>query len=621
MIYSVIYKKKRTYKRYLINIKKAIVLFYKNIFLFKISLTKYFHNMKKHLILLALFIFSANIFAQNNELSKQLIEQYKKSQEKAQRKSATRHDRMWITPLLIEVSNNWEDLNDEAKSLFKKYRSRPTLSGTEQIYTRGNFAFHFTTDGPSGEKVSSTDANSNNTPDYVETMADRFVNTVQDLYHTQKGYTIPPNDNDQHSGAYYDVYISGTEAGDWVYGYVSPESLIGDNPNSENLTEKYAKTSHMVMRNNYNGFGDVNVALSVTAAHEYMHAVQMGYNSAMSTWFMEACATWSEEFAFQGYDDNFQYLSNVFSTPDISLDAGSSYDGHWYGTWIFMQYLSEHTGNEIVKSIYEETINTFPATKSIDEELKNNWDSSLEDMLKSFSYANAILSKEETYAPYTYNRASDYANKVNLKIEKTLSYSGTDVEFNSETGSSVRKGLLRLSSEYFKLTSTENFQVELATTASSKIDVTILKFNTTDKTFAIQKSADQGDMQTARVLDNDDWTNYIVVITETNRIYPANTFRNYSFTVSEPTSGASVEENEEKQLAIYPNPASDYVTIDNLEEKSEIKLFDVSGKEVVSKTTTLSKNKIDISNLAKGVYFIKVKTGNENIKVQKIIKH
>ena len=67
----------------------------------------------------------------------------------------------------------------------------------------------------------------------------------------------------------YDVYIGNLGSG--LYGFVSPENLIGNNPQSSSLTEVDAMTSWMGMNNSYSWASLLSVlnAIKVTAAHEF----------------------------------------------------------------------------------------------------------------------------------------------------------------------------------------------------------------------------------------------------------------------------------------------------------------------------------------------------------------
>lgn len=79
-------------------------------------------------------------------------------------------------------------------------------------------------------------------------------------------------------------------------------------------------------------------------------------------------------------------------------------------------------------------------------------------------------------------------------------------------------------------------------------------------------------------------------------------------------------ENISNNIDIYPNPANDFIFIRNLENIKSISISDISGK-IISENEYKNSNEIsiDISKMAKGIYFIKL-TDNKNIFTKKIIK-
>ncbi|MBQ7490511.1 MAG: T9SS type A sorting domain-containing protein, partial [Bacteroidales bacterium] len=84
-------------------------------------------------------------------------------------------------------------------------------------------------------------------------------------------------------------------------------------------------------------------------------------------------------------------------------------------------------------------------------------------------------------------------------------------------------------------------------------------------------------------------------------------------------SNVSVNEVAENgSFRVYPNPATDYVMIENENgEKAEIAMFDMFGKLVKSfGTTTDNLIRIDVSSLTNGVYVLRM--GNHTAK---IVKH
>lgn len=74
--------------------------------------------------------------------------------------------------------------------------------------------------------------------------------------------------------------------------------------------------------------------------------------------------------------------------------------------------------------------------------------------------------------------------------------------------------------------------------------------------------------------------------------------------VAESTIGIS-ENLLENRIAVYPNPAQNYINID-LPEQSNIQVFDISGREVMSLISNNVTEKIDISALHNGVYYLRI---------------
>lgn len=76
----------------------------------------------------------------------------------------------------------------------------------------------------------------------------------------------------------------------------------------------------------------------------------------------------------------------------------------------------------------------------------------------------------------------------------------------------------------------------------------------------------------------------------------------------------SLIENSINSINVYPNPAIDQITIEGSSNLTG-NIIDQSGKVVLS----FISNKVDISELSKGVYFINI-LDNETISTQKLIK-
>lgn len=70
-----------------------------------------------------------------------------------------------------------------------------------------------------------------------------------------------------------------------------------------------------------------------------------------------------------------------------------------------------------------------------------------------------------------------------------------------------------------------------------------------------------------------------------------------------------------RDLTIYPNPASDQITVDSQIEIEKIEVFSLHGNLLKSSLS----NQIDVSNLKDGVYFLKIYSGGD-FAMKKIIK-
>lgn len=87
------------------------------------------------------------------------------------------------------------------------------------------------------------------------------------------------------------------------------------------------------------------------------------------------------------------------------------------------------------------------------------------------------------------------------------------------------------------------------------------------------------------------------------------------------THGLSVTENKDTNIAIYPNPARDFVKLSaNSYQLSAVRIYNYLGILVEEIEVNSSDIEINVSDYSNGIYFIEVQTENGNI-VKKIIKN
>ena len=80
---------------------------------------------------------------------------------------------------------------------------------------------------------------------------------------------------------------------------------------------------------------------------------------------------------------------------------------------------------------------------------------------------------------------------------------------------------------------------------------------------------------------------------------------------------ASVDDQNQLDISIYPNPTSDIVFIEGNYSQLKVVVYDILGKQVMNKSIT---NSIDISQLEKGVYILQLSDGAK-LTTQRIIKN
>ena len=85
------------------------------------------------------------------------------------------------------------------------------------------------------------------------------------------------------------------------------------------------------------------------------------------------------------------------------------------------------------------------------------------------------------------------------------------------------------------------------------------------------------------------------------------------------TSSAAIIENVEANIAIYPNPTHDKLTLE-IEgfTPTHLSILDITGKTVINCNENM--NTIDVSGLVNGVYFLQIQTADKIIS-KKFIKH
>lgn len=286
-------------------------------------------------------------------------------------------------------------------------RGRPEFSGRAYTLDTDHFRIHYTLDGEDGVPRQVTDASGH--PDYVIEVA-RAMEYSWFASIDHFGWAPPPNDNSLGGDDRYDVYLLNILDENYA-GYTDSDmgnSVIGDNPLTPQI-ELASTHTHIVLDNDYLEDYDYNddgsfpeEALDYmrsTAAHEFHHAIQFGYDGEEpQDWVWEATSSWIEEELFDTVNDPISTLPSIFFSPDsCQLAEGGELSevdiDRWYGMWILMRHLSEQYGHQSIVRLWEHIV---------DRDGYAAWDAmlaeynlTLEDLYMDYSIALLTRNLEE----------------------------------------------------------------------------------------------------------------------------------------------------------------------------------------------------------------------------------
>ena len=85
-----------------------------------------------------------------------------------------------------------------------------------------------------------------------------------------------------------------------------------------------------------------------------------------------------------------------------------------------------------------------------------------------------------------------------------------------------------------------------------------------------------------------------------------------------PTLIREIDESR-NSLSVFPNPANGSFTIKLPQQVFDMEIFDLTGRKILSQTNVKEETVINCARWQHGVYFLEVKTGNEQLR-RKIIR-
>ena len=281
-------------------------------------------------------------------------------------------------PLKHGLRRDWNLLEQTTQKILAKQLALPVLSGTERtvVSPSGRFKIHYTMTGVDAVPY----------PAWVDTVAQTFDN-VAASYTSLQWQRAPTAGN-----VPYDVYLRDL-AREGLFGVTNSEqpAATASHPNAytswleldNNFTDLiYKPSTYSPLQN-----------LQITAAHEYHHAIQYGYNYYFDIWYAEATSTWMEDELYDSINQLYNYIPNWFTQSTLSLDiAESTSTGGGYGRWIFNRYLSEKHGSALIRKAWETVADIdspngsdIPMTPVLENVLSATYGTSLGDDFFGFS--------------------------------------------------------------------------------------------------------------------------------------------------------------------------------------------------------------------------------------------
>jgi hypothetical protein len=339
-----------------------------------------------------------------------LIESAKQAFSKETISSDTLRHPVSATPLFMEIMLNRERMSSEAKKILSPFTDRPDYSPhTEYTYNSpsGHFKIHYTTTGDAAVYRPDVDENQDGIPDYVN-QCGLILDHVWSKEIDSLGYDSPPSDADYPSGmdnggdGRYDVYLD----------FLSPDFFGASFPEYQIEPQIPVYTSYLLLRNDYSYwveeyplYKNVYEPLSVTAAHEFFHAIHFGYDATEAEvgpdttnykpYWMEISAVWMEDMVYDNINDYLGYLPHFYREPWLSLRTFRSIlDYHPYASCVWAFFLQEKYGRDVIKKIWEKCAevpgdNALHATDEVLQESPYN--SSLEEAFREFTVWNYFI--------------------------------------------------------------------------------------------------------------------------------------------------------------------------------------------------------------------------------------
>ena len=307
-------------------------------------------------------------------------------------------DQMHLRELILNSGPEIKSLAKTSKLFERPSRQDSALSPA------GHFRLFF--DRTGAHAVPEEDIENNGIPDYIDS-AGVYLDKSWDVEINQLGFKPPPGD-DGNPVKVYRVYFTDfiTDYGENYYGLTTPEKIV-----EYYGVTKTANTSYMELHKDYesNAFYSKGLeGLKVTAAHEFNHAIQLGYTAYWTggysynfenVFFMEMTSTWLEDYVFDEVNDYVFYLNSFFNYLfSISFTSTSGFNP--YANCLYLHMLEKQYGSDIVVDIWDRIIeeNAFDAIEG-ELEFRNSSFAESQNKYAGWLYFTGSRSNSDLYFP------------------------------------------------------------------------------------------------------------------------------------------------------------------------------------------------------------------------------
>ncbi len=228
----------------------------------------------------------------------------------------------------------------------------------------GHFIIHYDVDGT--HAVPLADVSGNNIPDFVDSAA-VYLDHSWDVEINQLGFQPPLDSLGKHRDTYPIYFTHFSISG--LYGLTN----FGFNDEIPSLPGEN-HPSYIELSNDFQGSGLYTKgldAMKVTCAHEFNHALQLGYRFWESdTYFFEMTSTYLEEYVYPQVNDYFQYLPQFIGHIRQIRFTSASFP-NLYANGIYLHIPVQRFGAKILAEIWGQ-IREEPARQALSTVLEKH---------------------------------------------------------------------------------------------------------------------------------------------------------------------------------------------------------------------------------------------------------